>query len=251
MTPHHHLRALALLLLLPFAAAWRPYDTADGSTTPQGIIAVEWGLVTFQIREPRITLALPQVLARIGLGQRVELGVRGTYRLSFDRGRSPWDEGMSAGDVGAYGKWVLVSGSMQNASWVRPSVALLAGAQFLTETSVWALDARAAGSLSIGPVLVHLNAGFHQSQSPGVLVGAVLCVPLTFGLTPAVEMSGEVRFGPEHSQASVLFALTQALPGAPISVDVALRRGLTTGTPDWIATAGLTLQVRAWHPRQP
>jgi hypothetical protein len=251
MKPLDRLRALALLLLLPFAAAWRPYDTADGSTTPQGLVAVEWGLVTFQIQEPRITLALPQLLARVGLGQNLELGVRGVYRLSFDRGRSPWDHGMSAGDVGAYGKWVLVSGSMQNTSWVRPSVALLAGVQFLTETSLWALDARAAGSLFIGPVLVHLNVGFHQSHRPGVLAGAVLCVPLSFGLTPAVEMSGEVRFGPEQSQASVLFALTQAIPGAPINVDLALRRGLTGGTPDWSATAGLTLQVRAFKPRRP
>src|SRR5207253_1095737 len=111
--------------------------------------------------------------------------VHGTYRASMRVGQVPWDGVVSAGDIGFYGKLVLIAGGMQNPKWARPSVALLGGAQFLSTDSAWALDARLAGSIRIGPVLTHLNMGYHHQAQSRVTVGTVVMVPLQMGLAPA------------------------------------------------------------------
>lgn len=244
-------RHLPLLLaaLLPFLGAWRPYETADGTSTPPGLVAVEWGVATVGLHEHRMTLALPELLARVGVSNQIEAGVRGSYRMTMPRGQTPWEGSVAAGDLGIYGKWVLISGAMQNPSWVRPSVALLGGASFLSAESLWSLDARVTGSLFIGPVLLHANLGFHQNRTPGVIAGAVIAMPLSFGLTPAIELSGEVRFGTNPSIASVLFGLSQGVRGLPLSIDLAVRRGITAGSPEWLVTTGVTMQLRVWQPR--
>ncbi len=249
MTPRSAYLGALGLLLLPVLCAWRPYETIDGTTTPPGLIAAEWGVATLEVRGPLLTLAAPQLLVRLGASDRVEVGVRGVYRDTFLRGQAPWQGGTAAGDVGVYGKWVVIAGGMQNPRWARPSVALLGGVQFLTEQSLWALDARAAGSVQIGPVLLHANIGFHEDRGRGVIAGAVASVPLAHGLTPAAEVSGEVRFG-EPSRASVLLGLVYPIPGVPITADLAARRGMTPGTPDWMVLGGLTLQLRVFQPRE-
>jgi hypothetical protein len=213
-------------------------------------MAIEWGALALQIKQPQLVLGMPQVLARLGVTQKLEVGLRGTYRLTVAGGGTPWDKGVAGGTFGAYGKWELITGSAGRTGMPRPAISILGGVDFLTAQSIWGLEARLAGSMWIGPVLTHLNIGFKHDGGPGVLVGSVVSVPLSMGLTPAVEMSGEIRFSPQPSQASVLFSLTQTLGQLPFVADVALRRGLTAATPEWAVTAGVTMRLRLWRPPQ-
>jgi hypothetical protein len=238
--------SLLLALLLPFLGAWRPYDTMESQTPPPGHLAVEWGLFALHLKEPHRTLALPDVRLRLAASQRIEVGLRGVYRTDFVQGQLPHEGQIRAADLGLYGKWVLISGVLQNRNWIRPSISVLGGVRFLTHRGLWGMDTRLAGSFLIGPVVTHLNIGYQHDLTSAVLCGAVVAVPLPFGLTPAAEVSGEVHFG-EPSLASAMVALTQALPWYPISVDVAVRRGLTAATPDWQVTAGLTLHLRLFR----
>jgi hypothetical protein len=245
---HARLRALCLALLTPLLCAWRPYESVDGPVTPTGQLAIEWGALHLQIRQPQLSLAAPQLLARLGVTPKLEIGVRGHYRLTLRDSAMPWDSGLGAGSFGAYGKWELISGSATQSNWSRPAISILGGVDFLTAQAVWGLEARLAGTLWIGPVMTHLNIGFEHRGGPGVLVGAVVGVPLSFGLTPAVEASGLVRFNPNPSQASVLFSLTQTLGKLPFVLDVGLRRGLTAGVPEWTVLGGVTMRLTLWRP---
>lgn len=243
-------RPLGILLLffLPFVAAWRPYETVDAAATPAGQVAMEWGALTVDIGSSRWTLAAPQLLARLGAGRGLEVGLRGSYRLAMPGGKPAWEGTAVASTVGLYGKWELISGAASRSSWPRPGVSLLGGVHVLGEEAPWGLDLRGAGSLWVGPVFIHLNIGFQHHGQPGVLVGSVLTLPLSCGLTPAVEISGEVRFGERPSAASALLSFTQRLRDLPLLVDVAVRRGLTAGSADWTVTSGLTMMLQAWGP---
>jgi hypothetical protein len=243
-------RALCLALLTPLLAAWRPYESVDGPVTPAGQMAIEWGALQLQIRQPQLSLAAPQLLVRLGVTQKLEIGLRGQYRLTLRDSATPWDSGLAAGSAGAYGKWELITGSSAQSNWQRPAISILGGVSFLTTEATWGLEARLAGSMWIGPVLTHLNLGFEHNGHPGVLVGAVVAVPLSFGLTPAVEVSGLIRFSPNPSQASLLFSFTQSLGSLPFVLDVGVRRGLTPATPEWTVIAGVTMRLKIWRPRQ-
>lgn len=246
--PSGRLRALCLALLSPLLCAWRPYETLDGPVTPTGQLAIEWGAMHLQIRQPSLSLAAPHLLLRLGVTPKLELGLRGQYLHSIGDGAAPWRSDTARGTVGVYGKWELITGGTGPSVWQRPAISILGGVNFLSVESVWGLELRAASSLCIGPVLTHMNIGFEHNGRSGVIVGAVVSVPLPFGLTPAVEASGVVRFSPTPSQGSVMLSLTQTLGSLPFVLDLGVRRGLTASTPDWSVLLGVTMRMKLWRP---
>lgn len=234
--------------MLPALTAMRPYETIDGGTVDKGTAVIEWGMVDLQLRPEQTSMIFPEVLARLGVLRQFELGVSGAYRAIGSGGAAPWAGNFAVGDFGLYGKWAVVPGVLHNASWIRPSVSVSGGAQFYTAESLWSLQSRLAGTFVIGPVMTHVNIGFHYENHARVTVGAVVNVPLWFGLTPGVEMSGEVRYGAHPSAAGILLGLSQALPRVPLILDAGVRRALTSGTPDWSVLFGISMKMRMWRP---
>lgn len=245
--PQPCLGRLWLLPLLPLLTALRPVESFDGTTTPPGAMAIEWGALGWQRHGDRSSLVAPQLLVRLGLTPRLELGALGAYRFAGPAAQPPWGQEARAGEVGLYGKLQILPGLVEEGRLHGPAAALMGGAMFLTEQSTWAAHGRVAGSMGIGPVLAHLNLGFRYDATARVVLGAVVAAPLSFGLTPLLEVSGEVRFG-QPSRASLQVGLTQELRGAPLQVDLALGRGLSEGAPEWTITAGLTATLRLWRP---
>lgn len=239
--------ALLVLACLPFLLALRPFESTDGSTPPPGALMLEWGAASLHLAQPRTYLIAPHVVARLGVTDHLEAAVLGHYRMEMLPGQAPWDGHAAAGDFGFYGKWVLFAGAMQTRLWSRPSIAVQAGAEFLTVTSRWALNSRLAGSLWIGPVMAHISLGYRHDDAPRVFFGAAAGWPLGHGLTPVFEASGEVRYG-MASAASLLLGLTEDVPGFPLQFDLSVRRGLASGSPDWTVSAGATLRLQLWRP---
>lgn len=248
--------ALLTLLtgLLPLLTGFRPFESFDGPTTPPGTVGIEWGALAWQIHEgdDRSALTMPQVLLRTGLSQRLELGLTGQYQFRGAVAAAPWQAQALASQLGLYGKLLLIGdqrarvphpshGAYQTLE--RPAISLLVGGYFLEELSLWGVQARAAGSMAIGPVQIHLNAGFHYDSYARVSLGALCLWPLRFGLAPLLEFSGEVRLS-HAASASVLLGVQQALPWMPVKVDLAVRRALAAGAADWSVLLGATMELR-------
>ncbi len=227
--------------------ALRPFESVDGGVMEPGKTRIEWGILETQLQQDLIALAMPRVVVRLGLFDRVEIGLHGVYRLSVAGEKLPWDGTYSAGNFGIYAKWAIVPGALQNAEWFRPSVAVQAGADFFSPDARFGASTRIAGSMWIGPVLAHLNLGFHYEDRPRVIAGAVLEVHLRYGLSPVVEASGEVNYGPHPSVASILFGLVEKVPHVPLSFDLAARHGLSAGAPEWTFLFGMTMDYSLWH----
>lgn len=223
----------------------RPVESFDGTVTPAGVAVIEWGALSYRMDAQQDMLTTPQLLCRAGLTPRFELGVVGQYRF---QGQDGLLQHAHARNVGVFGKYALLQASSENGRLQGFAAALMGGATFMTERALWSAHGRLAGSLGIGPVITHMNLGVAYDNGAGVLLGAALFYPLSFGLSPVLEVSGQVHFG-TPSEASVLLGLTQALFILPLQLDASVRRDLAGPAPGWTFAVGLTADLRLWTTR--
>jgi hypothetical protein len=97
-------------------------------------------------------------------------------------------------------------------------------------------------SARLAPVTVHVNVGGGVDRSdarPFVTWGVIGEVPLTARFRFVSEVNGEGTKG-QRPNNSVLVGFIWQPSTANIFLDAAMRRGISSGAPDWEFTAGVT-----------
>jgi hypothetical protein len=216
------------------AWAYRPFVSTDAAVADPREIEIEFGALTLDRTGPENTFTAPSVVVNYGVHERWELvGQFGVQEGS----------GTEITDPGVFVKGVLKEGVLQGKDGF--SVALEAGPLLpSTVKGEGGVGFEGTGILSarLAPVLLHLNVGGGVDRSdarPFVTWGLIGELPVTARLRVVSEVNGESTKGLRPNN-SVLVGFIWQPSSANIFLDAAVRRGISSGAPDWEVTAGVT-----------
>jgi hypothetical protein len=216
------------------AWAYRPFVSTDAAVADPREIEIEFGALTLDRTGHENTFTAPNVVVNYGVHERWELvGQFGVQEGS----------GTEITDPGVFLKGVLKEGVLQGKGGF--SVALEAGPLLpSTVKGEGGVGFEGTGILSarLAPVTLHLNVGGGVDRSdarPFVTWGLIGEWPVTTRLRVVSEVNGESTKG-QRANNSVLVGFIWQPSSANISLDAAVRRGISRGAPDWEVTAGVT-----------
>ena len=94
-----------------------------------------------------------------------------------------------------------------------------------------------------GPLMLHVNGGLGVERSTGDLVGirgVIGELPVAKGLRVVGEVNGEKPRREDQRNSALLGAIWQPWSSKNVWLDAGVRRGFTSGVPDWKFTLGVT-----------
>jgi len=225
--------ALVMLGANP-VSAYRPFVSTDASVADLKEVEVELGAFTLDRTGRENTFTTPGVVVNYGVLERWELvGQFGVQEGS----------GTEITDPGVFLKSVLKEGVLQGKAGV--SLAVEAGPLLpSTVKGEGGVGFEGTGILSarLAPVTLHVNVGGGVDRSdarPFVTWGLIGELPVTSKFRFVSEVNGESTKG-QRPNNSVLVGFIWQPGSANISLDAAVRRGISSGAPDWEVTAGVT-----------
>jgi hypothetical protein len=107
------------------------------------------------------------------------------------------------------------------------------------------MEATAILTAKLAPFIVHVNGGLGIERSTGDLVGTGVIgeLPVGGGLRVAAEVNGEKPRREDRRDSGLLGLIWQPGTWKNIAFDAGIRRGFTSGVPDWQFTFGITFGV--------
>jgi hypothetical protein len=231
------LPAILLLLFSPSLAwGYRPFVSTDAAVADLGEMEIELGYFNLERERGKNTFIVPKVVLNYGLIRNLELvgefaveePPHGSARLT--------DSALSL-------KAVLKEGVLQEKNGI--SFAVEAGPLLpSTNKEENRLGFEALGILSgkLGALTYHLNFGGgveRRQGDPFVLWGAIAELPIVEKLRLVGEINGEsVRT--KTPDTSALLGFIWEAPWQKVSLDAAIRKGISHEAADWMVTTGLT-----------
>jgi hypothetical protein len=225
-----------LAFALPRAEAYRPFISTDAAVVDPKELEIELGYFTLRRERGENTFLIPSAVLNYGLWRNVELV--GEFRVA----RAPSGD-VDVIDPGVFVKAVLKEGVLQEHEGI--GVAVEAGP--LLPSTV--RGERGAGFEAIGivtgrvaPFTFHVNVGGGVDRSaakPFGVWGVIGELPLHPRLRVVGEVAGESVQGEPANNSTLLGVIWQP-SSRNVSWDVAVRRGITRGAPDWQITTGVT-----------
>lgn len=229
---------LVCMLILPASNAWayRPFVSTDASVADPNEIEVELGYFNLERAAGENTLITPQLVLNYGILSNVE-GV-GEFKVA-----KPQDEDIQIVDPALSVKAVLKEGILQEKN----------GASIAVETSLL-LPSTVRGERKFGFETVgilseklshftfHFNLGGgvdRERRNPFVVWGVITELPIVPKFRLVGEVNGESVKG-KSADNSGLFGFICQSPWSNIFIDAGIRRGFSSGAPDWQFTSGLT-----------
>jgi hypothetical protein len=216
------------------ALAYRPFVSTDAAVADPKEIEIEFGALTLDRTGQENTFTTPAVVVNYGVRERLELvgqfGVREGFRTEIT-------------DPAVFLKGVLKEGVLEGKDGV--SLAVEAGPLLpSTVKGEGGVGFEGTGILSarLAPVMLHLNVGGGVDRSdarPFVTWGLIGELPVTARVRLVSEVNGESTKG-QRPNNSVLVGFIWQPSSANIFLDGAVRRGISSGAPDWEVTAGVT-----------
>ncbi len=236
--------ALACLLLLPAvllgpAAAWayRPFVSTDAAVADPNEMEIELGYFTLARTNGKDTFLIPEVVLNYGIARNWE--AVGEFKVQ----RSPAAD-LDVVDAGMFLKAVLKEGVLQEKQGL--SFAVEAG-PLLPSTEKRerhvGFEAIAIVSGRLAPVTYHLNLGAGVQRSDGEPVGiwgVIGELPVLPSLRVVGEVNGEKPRRESDHHSVLLGLIWQPWSSKNVWFDAGIRRGLTSGVPDWQGTIGVT-----------
>lgn len=232
---------LLLLLLLPASRAWgyRPFVSTDAAVVGPQELEVELGYFNLERENRKNTFIVPKVILNYGLVRNLE--IVGEFEVV-----KPPEEEFQLVDPALFLKAVLKEGVLQEKEGV--GVAVEVG-PLLPST---AQGERRVGFEGIGivsgrlaPITYHVNVGGGVDRAQGnpfAIWGVIVELPALQNLRLVGEINGESIKG-EPANNSGLFGFIWQPPSSHVLIDAAIRRGISSGAPDWLFTMGITFHV--------
>ncbi len=225
--------AMVLLSAGP-VSAYRPFVSTDAAVADPKEVEIELGALTLDRTGHENTFTTPSVVVNYGVWERWELvGQFGVQEGS----------GTEITDPGVFLKGVLKDGVLQDKDGV--SLAVEAGPLLpSTVKGQRGVGFEASGILSarLAPVTFHVNLGGGVDRSdarPFANWGLIGELPVSSKFRFVSEVNGESTKG-QRPNNSVLVGFIWQPSSANIFLDAAVRRGISSGAPDWEVTAGVT-----------
>ena len=215
-------------------SAYRPFVSTDAAVADPREVEIELGALTLRRTGHENTFTTPSVVVNYGVWERWELV--GEFRVQEGAGTEITDPGV-------FLKGVLKEGVLQDKDGV--SLAVEAGLRLpSTVKGERGVGFEASGILSarLAPVTVHLNVGGGVDRAdarPFATWGLIGELPVTARFRVVGEVNGESTKGQRPNNSALVGFIWQPW-SANIFLDSAIRRGISSGAPDWEFTAGVT-----------
>jgi len=221
----------------PSAWAYRPFISTDAAVADPKEVEIELGYFTLEREKGENTFIIPRLVLNYGLFKNWEAVGEFTVR------RSP-EAKLDLIDPAVFIKGVLKEGVLQDKE--RLSVAVEIGPL---------LPSTAKGERKVGfegisivtgrlaPMTFHLNAGLAVDRSSSELVGIwglIGELPIVNGLRVVGEINGEKPRREDEQHSALLGVIWQPWSSKNVWFDAGIRRGFTSGVPDWQFTMGVT-----------
>ena len=228
---------LAFMLHFPSSAwGYRPFASTDAAVADPKEMEIEVGYFTLERAKGRNTFIVPKVVLNYGIVRNLE--IVGEFEVE-----KPQDEELQLVDPGLFLKAVLKEGVLQEKT----------GVGFAVEVGPL-LPSTAQGEKKLGfegigivsgrlpPFTYHVNFGGgidRAETNPFAIWGVIVELPVLPNLRLVGEANGESVKGKLPNNSGLLGFIWQ-LPSSKVLIDVGIRRGISSGAPDWQFTMGLT-----------
>ncbi len=217
--------------------AYRPFVSTDAAVADPHEVEIELGYFTLEREKGENAFIIPRVILNYGLFRNWEAVVEFAVR------RTP-DAGVNVIDPAVFLKGVLKQGVLQDKDGVGFAVEvgpLLPS----TEKGERKFGFEGIGILTdkLGPFMFHLNGGIGVQRSNADVVGIwglIGELPVAKGVRIVGEVNGEKPRREDQHHSALLGLIWQPWSSKNVWFDAGVRRGFTSGVPDWQFTAGLT-----------
>lgn len=217
--------------------AYRPFISTDAAVADPKEIELELGYFTLERTRDENSFIIPRVVFNYGWFKNWELVAEFAIR------REP-DAEVNVIDPALFLKGVLKEGVLQDKDGF--GFAVEAGPLLpATDKGERKFGFEAIGILSdkLGPFIVHLNGGLGIERSTGDLVGiwgVIGELPVGKGVRLVAEVNGDKPRREDQRDSALLGVIWQPWSAKNVWLDAGVRRGFTSGGPDWQFTLGLT-----------
>ncbi len=225
-------------LLVPGRAwAYRPFISTDAAVADPKEIEIELGYFTLEREKRENTFLIPRVVLNYGLFKNWEAVAEFAVR------RAP-DADVDIIDPAIFVKGVLKEGVLQDKEGVGFAVEV---GPLLPSTAKgerrFGFEGIGILTDKLGPFMFHLNGGVGVQRSNADVVGiwGLICeLPVAKGVRIVGEVNGEKPRREDQHHSALLGLIWQPWSSKNVWFDAGVRRGFTSGVPDWQFTAGLT-----------
>ncbi len=226
------------LALAPLkVAAYRPFESTDADVVDQGETEIELGYLNWEQLPGDDLYLTPQIVYNYGISNTLEL-------VAEFEVEHPADGKSELVDPAIFLKGMWREGVMQD----KTGFSLAWEAGLLLPSSIEGEDRtgfEAIGILSgqISSVTYHINFGGGLDRVDHTsfgLWGVIGELPLQDNLKLVGEINGESLRGERAETSALLGVVWEPSSSSGLSLDAAVRRGLSSNTPDWAATIGVT-----------
>jgi hypothetical protein len=229
---------LTASLLLSASTAWgyRPFVSTDAAVADPKELEIELGYFNLERSGGEHTFIVPKVILNYGIVRNLE--VVGEFEVA-----KPPDRGAQLVDPGLFLKAVLKEGILQEQEGIGVAVEVgpllpstVQGEQRLGFEGIGIMSGR------LLPFTYHLNVGGgvdREKANPFVIWGLIVELPVFARFRLVGEVNGESARGrPADNSGLVGFIWQPSF--SSFFLDAAVRRGFSSGAPDWGFTLGLT-----------
>ena len=229
---------LVVALLLPAPSAWgyRPFVSTDAAVADPKEMEIELGYFNLEHAKGRNTFIVPKVVLNYGIVK--DLEVVGEFEVA-----KPPDEDIQLVDPGLFLKGVLKEGVLQEREGIGFAVEV---GPLLPSTTQGErrFGFEGIGILSgrLAPFTYHVNFGGgvdRAGSNPFVIWGLIVEFPVLPNFRFVGEVNGESAKGRLANNSGLLGFIWQP-PWSKVLIDASIRRGISSGAPDWRITMGLT-----------
>jgi hypothetical protein len=232
---------LAFMLPLCASAAWgyRPFVSTDAAVAEPKEMEIELGYFNLERAHRGNTFIAPKVVLNYGIIK--DLEVVGEFQVA-----KPSDEGVQLVDPGLFLKAIVKEGVLQEKEGV--GFAVEAGPLLpSTVHGEGSLGFEAIGIMSgrLAPYAYHVNFGGgvgRAGANPFAVWGVIVELPVLRDFRMVGEVNGETAKGKVANNSALLGFIWQP-PSSKVLIDAGIRRGISSGAPDWVITMGLTFNV--------
>lgn len=230
------LMLLALLDHRSYAWGYRPFVSTDAAVVDPGEVEIELGYFNLERANEENTFITPKVVLNWGLIRNLE--VVGEFEVE----KAP-DESAQLVDPALFLKTVLKEGTLQGEDGISFAVeagpllpATVAGEGGFGFEGIGIVSGRFTGFT----YHVNFGGGVNRAKAdPFTVWGVIVELPILQNVRLVGEVNGESGEG-ERADNSGLFGLIWQPASSALSVDLGLRKGVSSAAPDWQLTTGLT-----------
>lgn len=233
---------LALLATIGGASpAWgyRPFVSTDAAVADPKEMEIELGYFNLERADGGNTIIVPKVVLNYGILRNLE--VVGEFEVE-----KPPGESARLVDPGLFLKAVLKEGILQKTNGV--SFAVEAGPllpSMAPGEKKFGFEGIGILSGGLSSLTYHVNFGGgvdRAKANPFAIWGVIVELPVLPNFRLVGEVNGESAKG-EFADNSGLLGFIWQPPSSEALIDVGVRRGISSGAPDWQFTLGLTFSL--------